>query len=549
LRPYATLALARATAQANGISTEWYDNAKSSLDKMFALTQTSVNSLRDFYKTLDENYISQKDALDQVLELTKELIKHENEEMIQALEDEKDAYADIISKKKEALRLAKEQQDHEDDVAEKLKKIAQLQYQIDRLSLDDSREAAAKRKALEEELYELQKELADSQSDYAYNMQVSALDDQLSAYEDEKDKEIQALKDLLSSEEKLYQEAIKRINAGWDALYDDLIDWNYEYGSILQSELENAWDAATRAMQGYFGDFEAAAKAAAGYTNLGDSAGGSGEGTLGQMRQNAINWWASTGGDADNLAAANRALAQQYEAETGEHLDYRDGNWYRPDGSLAFASLTRQEVGKAVVDAMKRNSAAWLATTDQGVRSYLDKANTELAAKLSAFLGQPITRDQNGVWWLGGQKLYDVFHKGGIVGNSTLKQDEVMAVLQKGEAVLDKRKEQALYEMIDFVDILSKRLGSVIDPGRLGVITPVMPGLEKLSGRPSIATNGVGTNVFSPTITLQINTNGELNEAEARRIGNIAAETALERLNGAFTRRGIGNSNGALLRS
>jgi integrase/recombinase XerD len=54
-------------------------------------------------------------------------------------------YNDIIDRKREALELAKKQEDHDKSTAEKLAEIAKLQSRIDQLSLDDSREAQAQR--------------------------------------------------------------------------------------------------------------------------------------------------------------------------------------------------------------------------------------------------------------------------------------------------------------------------------------------------------------------------------------------------------------------
>ena len=85
-----------------------------------------------------------------------------------------------------------------------MKQIAKLQEQINALSLDDSRDAQAKKIKLEEEMAELQKELADDQSDYAVDAQKEALDDMQTAYENEKDAEIKALEETISSYQKLY---------------------------------------------------------------------------------------------------------------------------------------------------------------------------------------------------------------------------------------------------------------------------------------------------------------------------------------------------------
>jgi len=246
---YATIALAKAIGTANGMDASYFDDAYSSLVKMQDMTQIAVNSMSRYYDTLEDGYISEKEGLDKILELTQEMIKWENEQKIEALENEKKAYQDIINKKKEMLQLAKEESEHEDSIAEKIKEIAELQSKVEQLSLDDSREAQAQKKGLEEELGELQKELADEQSDYAVDAQIDALDRELEEFELAKDKEIAEQEAMLDSTEELYQAAIERIDTDWDGLYFDLLAWNAQYGSSLESDIVAAWDAASAAVQ------------------------------------------------------------------------------------------------------------------------------------------------------------------------------------------------------------------------------------------------------------------------------------------------------------
>ena len=98
---------------------------------------------------------------------------------------------------------------------------------------------------------ELQKELADDQSDYAVDAQKKALDDMKSAYEEEKDAEIAALEETISSYQKLYDMAIDYIESHWNTLYDELITWNTEYGSVLNSEITTAWENCLAAAKRY----------------------------------------------------------------------------------------------------------------------------------------------------------------------------------------------------------------------------------------------------------------------------------------------------------
>lgn len=82
------------------------------------------------------------DSMSQLLDLTREMVKQEGEDLVDALEEQADAYAKIIARRKELLQLSQREKKYQDEVADKSKEISKLQARIDALSLDDSREAA-----------------------------------------------------------------------------------------------------------------------------------------------------------------------------------------------------------------------------------------------------------------------------------------------------------------------------------------------------------------------------------------------------------------------
>jgi hypothetical protein len=317
------------------------------------------------------------------------------------------------------------------------------------------------------------------------------------AYEDEKDDEIKKLEESISSTEKLYQMAIEYIRENWSTLKDELIQWNYEVGTNFQSDIESAWEAALAAAQRY-GDYVTALSSI----------------------------------DADIGAAGG-----------GTHHDvvYDDG-------------YTAEEAIHAIIKEMWANSQAW-SSADTDTRDKLNKRNLELGAKLATY-GINAVRGSDGVWYVGsvgGEKLYEkykqyLYHSGGIAGDRpTLKQNEVMAVLKKGEPVLDEKREQGLYRILDFVQMLSDKMGMILKPGDIGrryfgggdVITPVR---DLING---------GSNseyAFSPVVNVNISHSGTLSENDARRYGKIAADSALQELEDAFSKRGITTLGNAALK-
>lgn len=230
-----------------GLTNEQYEDVIHNIDTLKDLSlkvNTSLAESSDAYK-------DQEDALDKILDFTKQLIRYETEEKIDAINEEVEAYQKIVDLRKEALKTAKDESDYTSDVAEKTKEIASLETRIAQLTLDDTREARAERASLEEELAKLQGELADLQGDHAYDMQIDALDKEAEKYQETREEEIKSLEEQISSEEKLYQEALKRIDTGWKTLYNDLITWNTEAGSVLNSEITKNWDLALDAAKRY----------------------------------------------------------------------------------------------------------------------------------------------------------------------------------------------------------------------------------------------------------------------------------------------------------
>ena len=545
---YATLGLARAIGTANGISSDYFDEAHSYIVKMQSLAKTASSSVSAFYKTINESYVSQADGLNEILELTQDLIKWENERDIEALEKQNEMYQEIIESKKTSLELTLEEEQRDRDRAEKLSEIAKLQSRIEQLSLDDSREAQAQKKSLQEELRELQKELADDQAEYSLDVQTEALDKEAEAFEENINNEIEILKEMLNSTQKLYDAAISRIESDWDGLYTDLINWNKNYGSSLQSEITAAWDAACDAVERY-GSFTDALEGVKGHTQLGGITDSSGASQIvSAMKQNSLNWWTAPDSERSSISSTQSGLKSQYEAITGEKLVSRNGSWYKSNGEALY-TLSEDEIISAVVSVMKQNSAAWLRTTDQSTRNSLDRENNMLASRLQSLVGSAIKRNANGEWMINGKKLYDVYHTGGIVGGkSTLEQDEVMAILEKGEMVLDEKKENALYKVVDFIDYLSDKLGKTLD--RTALNNAFGTGLKRSSYLTEPITHPQVNNdiSFSPSVYVTINNNGNLTESDARRFGDIAAESTLSKLSSAFTRRGISALGNATLK-
>ena len=116
---------------------------------------------------------------------------------------------------------------------------------------------------------------------------------------------------------------------------------------------------------------------------------------------------------------------------------------------------------------MKANSAAWHSASPER-QAELANENEWIATTKLAELIPGLHRGSDGVWYMpDGRKLYDVYHEGGVVGhNVSLRQDEMMAVLQKGELVLTKQQQSVMGDAITFMESLRDRISGAMQNAR-----------------------------------------------------------------------------------
>lgn len=222
--------------------------------------------LEDYLSSLEKA----KSAVEELVDLRIKLIEKEKEAEKEALEAAKDAEKEkldsinkTIDARKEALRQMKEEKDSAEELAERQKAIQNIQRELTALSADDSASATARKLELEEQLAEKQKELADYQYEQNLAKQEEALDreaelaqqeyDQKAAQYDE---QIAAIEEFLSKQGLLFQTALNDINNMNDEMYQQMIEYNKEYGDSLDSSIKKIWDEASAAMAAYKGELE-----------------------------------------------------------------------------------------------------------------------------------------------------------------------------------------------------------------------------------------------------------------------------------------------------
>ena len=209
--------------------------------------EEATNALRKEYEELIEVTEELNDdniqSTENIENLRYEILEAKNNivDYIEEVYDRQiESYQEIIELRKEAIEAAKDELDYETEVADKIKEIADLQARIDKLSLDDSREATAEKNTLMEELRELNKELAETQGDHAYDQQVEALEKAAEAYEKEKQDATEYLRATVTASDDI-----------WSAFYDTLQGKTVSLAGSINKEIANAWMNAAKAVRSY----------------------------------------------------------------------------------------------------------------------------------------------------------------------------------------------------------------------------------------------------------------------------------------------------------
>lgn len=483
---------------------------------------TSIGKVEGSIKAANESALKalkeQADCLDDLLKYVEEMIKQEVKNQIQALEDQVDKMKEIVDLQKKSLQLEREKDKYSQTVTEKTKELAKLQQQLALLELDDSRESAAKQAKLKEDIAKLSNELADDQADHAYDATSDMLDDMFDSYKDEKQKEINVLENSISSEEKVYRLAIERIQTQWDSLYQQLIAWNTEYGTVTNDEITSAWNNASLAVQQY-----------GSYLNA----------ILETQRQIAAL-------EASSSSSSSMVIGGGLSGtNTSPSIVGTSGNYDTSGG---------QETEKAhnIIKQMYANSQAW-GNASESERKRLDAENLQLGQSLARY-GINAYRD-NGTWYTSnGALLYDkykkyTYHTGGIVGDDpTLEQDELFAKLKKGEAVLTEKQQEVVDKALD-------RSGFIPVPqnetmmGKYGALFGAMKSTDLMGtnmqaqiqkdAQQAQAVVPHGGDTFDINVPMQIYPLQKLDDAEIKSLTKKISNYTIKELDGVFALRGM----------
>ena len=196
----------------------------------------AIDSLQSFYSDLESQ-------MSDVTDLVERMIRQEMEDMIDALDKQRDKYDEIIDKKKESLQLTEDELDYQDELADYAKREAKLRTQIAALSKDDSRAAKSRRAELESELDELLTEKNRTVRQETLSRTQDSLDKQSEQYGQQITQITDYMQALLDNQSIINKAVYENIgNMETNDLLKRLVDYNDVHGDAMMATIQE-WAA------------------------------------------------------------------------------------------------------------------------------------------------------------------------------------------------------------------------------------------------------------------------------------------------------------------
>lgn len=196
------------------------------------IAEKVINAYKDYYQELKDEHLKQLDE-----EIERENKKHET--IMKNLQDEMDLFRKSVEDKLRLLDRQEAQRSYDMEIEDLETERADVQSQFNILALDNSHEAKAKRKKLQEQLDEIDKNIAEKRHNREIELRKESLNDALEAKEEETDEKIE----LQETEHENLINKIEREKEYWEAHYNDLLNDEEKFAKmreeIIDGHLEN----------------------------------------------------------------------------------------------------------------------------------------------------------------------------------------------------------------------------------------------------------------------------------------------------------------------
>ena len=365
--------------------------------------------------------------------------------------------------------------------------LTKLQAQAELLKLDTSRSGRAKYAELLEEIKEKQQEISDSQADHTYDATIDALDEADEKYQEYIQDKIDALNEKMENQGEWLRYVYSYIESTKPSqLLSELKAYNYKYGDGINQTVDKIWNKYEQYADTVYGNTGYLAE------------------ILSELRDLEITYQAQvdavdaddddpnpSGNAADDLHSAvkrsnlakntteeNMALLQQVKAEYG-------GNWWYDN---LIKSNGKQSNNNIYMDTDGTGSSRLISASAYPIIEAMKKINNnsalskaerkkQLDAKLKTLVtywgygDAHLTAAKNGkynLWKTSGKNSkYQIFHDGiyaGYTGEGyvpSTKQNELLALLKKGELVFNQDNQGRLLTQLQAVNAFKEAFSGI----------------------------------------------------------------------------------------
>lgn len=213
---------------------------------------TWIENLEEYNKKFEDDA---NDAMSDLISLRISMIKQEAENEKEALNKRLTAYKEFTEKQKALLQASYDEEDYLEEQAEKRKAVADLQIQLDQISLDNSAWATRRRIELMQELEDAQKELDKFEREHARSELETNIDKSYELMEKGIKAQTDAIDESIKYPYVLRQRAIEDLQDANQEMYDAMIEYNDLYGDGIRKTIVDTWEAAYEAAEKYFERF------------------------------------------------------------------------------------------------------------------------------------------------------------------------------------------------------------------------------------------------------------------------------------------------------
>lgn len=228
-----------------------YGDAIDKLNQDYASGKYSATEYADKLADLVEGQWEAVNSAESLEDAIIDLNKTRVDEEIKVIEDEIDVYKQLTDAQIEALDAAKDLHDYEQSIAEKAKAVTDIERQLGAMQNDSSQATIAKRKQLEEQLAEAKKSLEEEEYNHSIETQKDALNQQYTAFEEERNKEIEALQLTLEDRETLIANSLETVKANAATVGEQIAMIAQEHGIIVSDAIISSWKSGENAIASY----------------------------------------------------------------------------------------------------------------------------------------------------------------------------------------------------------------------------------------------------------------------------------------------------------